>query len=317
VFGPLGMTDTQLDRTDRLRARLATGYVLGRSGAAPVPDRDWIGGGSTGIYSTARDLARYVAALVGGGANAQGSVLRPDTLATMFAPHYQPDRRLPGMGLGFFRSDPGGHRVVGHDGVLPGFNTVAAAAPDDGVGVIALTNGSPGAFTWLPLEMDKLIRERIGVPEDVVRSAAPHHPEIWSELCGRYRLPPRVSDLRGRIVMPGGVEVYAGGGRLMARMLSPIPAISRAFPLEPADENDPSAFRADLSAFGMEPLRVVFEHEPGFPARAVHTDLQSVSLYRQPDRGGVPLPVAAGLGALAAGGALAVRRRRGRAARVA
>jgi CubicO group peptidase (beta-lactamase class C family) len=320
LFGPLGMTHTELGRTDRLRTRLATGYVLGRRGATPVPDRDWIGGGSTGIYSTARDLALYVAGLLGGGANADGSVLRPATLATMFAPQYQPDRRLPGMGLGFFRSDPGGHRVVGHDGVLPGFNSVVAAAPDDGMGVIALTNGSPGAFTWLPLEMDGLLRDLIGIPEDDVGTAIPRHPEIWSELCGRYRLPPRISDLRGRIVMPGGVEVYVSGGRLMARMASPIPAISTGFPLEPADESDPSAFRADLSAFGMQPVRVVFEHEPGVPATAVHTDLQSVSLYRHPEGGRVVFPIAAGLGALAAGGALAargalaVRRRRGRVA---
>jgi len=67
----------------------------------------------------------------------------------------------------------------------------------------------------------------------------------------------------------------------------------------------------------MEPVRVVFEHEPGVAATAIHTDLQSVSLYRQPGRRGAALPVAAGLGALAVGGALTVRRRRGRAVRAA
>ena len=56
------------------------------------------------VYSTTSDMARYTAALLGGGANAHGRVLRPETLATMFQPHYQPDPRIPGMGLGFFRS---------------------------------------------------------------------------------------------------------------------------------------------------------------------------------------------------------------------
>ena len=83
-------------------------------------------------------MARFVAALLGGGANEHGAVLEPATLATMFEPHYQPDPRLPGMGLGFFRGDAGGHRVVGHDGILPGFNSELLVAPDDGVGVIGL-----------------------------------------------------------------------------------------------------------------------------------------------------------------------------------
>lgn len=51
----------------------------------------------------------YVAALLAGGTNEHGSVLKPETLASMFEPHYQPDPRLPGMGLGFFRDEMGGH----------------------------------------------------------------------------------------------------------------------------------------------------------------------------------------------------------------
>ena len=40
-------------------SRLATGYALGRRGARAVPDREWIGAGAGGIYSTARDMARF------------------------------------------------------------------------------------------------------------------------------------------------------------------------------------------------------------------------------------------------------------------
>ncbi len=42
-------------------------------------------------------MARYVAALLGGGANTHGVVLKPDTLAMMFEPQYQPDPRIPGI----------------------------------------------------------------------------------------------------------------------------------------------------------------------------------------------------------------------------
>ena len=68
IFEPLGMADSDLVRSERIAARLATGYALGRRGARAVPDRDWIGAGAGGIYSTPRDMARFVAALLGGGA---------------------------------------------------------------------------------------------------------------------------------------------------------------------------------------------------------------------------------------------------------
>ena len=124
--------------------------MLGRQGAKPVPDREWICAGAGGVYSTPHDIGRFVAALLGGGANEHGRVLERATLATMFEPHYQPDPRVPGSGLGFFRADAGGHLVVGHDGLLPGFNSELLVAPDAGVGVFAFTNGASGAHVWLP-----------------------------------------------------------------------------------------------------------------------------------------------------------------------
>ena len=39
----------------------------------------------------------------------------------MFRPQYQPDPRLPGIGLSFLRGEVGGHRTIGHDGGWPGF----------------------------------------------------------------------------------------------------------------------------------------------------------------------------------------------------
>jgi len=283
IFEPLGMADSDLVRSDRLASRLATGYVLGRRGAKPVPDRDWTGRGAGGIYSTTRDMARFAAALLAGGANEHGRVLEPATLATMFEPHYQPDPRIPGIGLGFFRGDVGGHRTVGHDGILPGFNSALLLAPDDGVGLIAFTNGSSGAVSWLQIELDRLLRQLLGVSSEAARTDVPHHPEIWPHLCGRYVLPPRIGDLRGRLMLSRGAEVFVGGGRLMVRLLTPVPVPFRGLPLEPDDERDPCVFRLDLSRFGMAPLRVVFSREAGGRATAAHTDLvgQPWSLVRR------------------------------------
>ena len=47
----------------------------------------------------------------------------------MFVCNHRPDPRIPGRGLGFARGDAGGHLLVGHDGILPGFNSELWLAP--------------------------------------------------------------------------------------------------------------------------------------------------------------------------------------------
>ena len=312
IFEPLGMVDTDLVRSERIGARLAMAYAFGRGGPRPVPDRDWIGGAGGGLYSTIGDLARYAAALLGGGANEHGSILEPATLATMFEPQYQPDPRLVGLGLGFFRADMGGHRVVSHDGIMPGFVSRLVVAPDDGVALIGLTNGWPGAFTWLDIELDGLLAEQLGVPVGAPRPQALHHPEVWSQLCGRYVYPPRIADLRERLLLGGGAEVFVRGGQLMVRILTPIPVLLRGIPLEPDDPTDPYVFRLDLSPLGMSPVQAVFAGLGDGRATSVHTDLggQPWSLVRAAERGATGALRRGVVGALAVAGLLAVLRRR-------
>jgi catechol 2,3-dioxygenase-like lactoylglutathione lyase family enzyme len=120
------------------------------------------------------------------------------------------------------------------------------------------------------------------VPDEVVRTDLPHHPEIWADLCGRYRLAARIADLRGRVAMGAGAQVFVRGGRLMVRVLTPLPALYRGLALHPDDEHDPYLFRLDLSKLGMSTARVAFAREAGAGATAMHTDLQLQSLYKQP-----------------------------------
>jgi hypothetical protein len=111
------------------------------------------------------------------------------------------------------------------------------------------------------------------------------------------------------VATAGGVEVFVRGGRPMLRVLTPVPALYRGFPLHPDDERDPYAFRLDLSAFGMGTARVVFSHDAGTGTTACHTELQAVSLHKRPARPAARLTVA--LGALAAATTVVAGRRRG------
>jgi hypothetical protein len=275
-------------------SRLATGYTIGRHGAKPVTARESVTAGAASIYSTPADMARYVAALLGGGSNEHGSVLKPETLATMFEPQYQPDPRIPGLGLAFFRADLGGRLAVEHQGIMPGFNSEIFLAPGDGVGVLAFTNGARRAITWLPAETGRLLGDLIGVAEAAVRTDVPNHPEIWGDLCGWYWLPGPLSDVRLRGMMGAGAEVFVRGGRLMFRFLSPVPVLAMGLPLLPDDAEDPYVFRMDLGEFG---TRVVFDREASEATTRLHLDLMPLTLSK---RSGVSNPRRWLVGALGA-----------------
>jgi hypothetical protein len=273
IFGPLGMADTDLLRSQRLASRLATGYHLGSRGAKAVTDRQGVTAAAGSIYSTPRDMARYIAALLAGGSGEHGSILKPETVALMFQPHYQPDPRIPGMGLAFWRVNLGGHAAVEHQGVVPGFNSQIFLAPDNGVGVMGFTNGSRNAASWLMGETELLLCELIGLPRDGIPADVPQHPEIWSELCGWYRPIAQRTDMQAWSALGAGAQVAVRRGQLILRTLSPIPALYRGLQLHPDDKEDPYAFRIDLSKYGMNTARVVFSRkEPSGTTTGFHVD---------------------------------------------
>ena len=258
IFEPLAMDDSDLLRSDRVSADLATGYKLTRRGPRAVTDRNWVTAAASSIYSTPADMARYVAALVGGGTGERGVVLTPETLALMFQPHYQTDPRIPGVGLGFFRDEIGGQPVIEHQGILPGFNSQLYLAPDKGVGVVGFTNGARNAVVWRAAAMARLLGEIIRASEDVIRTDVPHHAELWAQLCGRYTPIAQRSDTQVLGLVGAGAQVRVRHGQLMLRALSPLPPVFRGFVLHPDDPEDPDVFRIDLSPYDLGTAKVVF-----------------------------------------------------------
>jgi hypothetical protein len=186
-------------------------------------------------------------------------------------------------------------------------------APDDGVGVMAFTNGARGAMTWLITEASGLLQQALGVPGEAIRTDVPHHPELWGELCGWYQLAAQWTDMMSRSMAGLGAEVFVRSGQLMIRVLSPIPLLYRGFLLHPDDDQDPYIFRIDLSKHGFGTPRVVFSRDArGIPTR-IHIDVLPLRLEKRPASKNPRLWITFGLGALAAAATVkAVQRRRGR-----
>ena len=231
----------------------------------------------------------------------------------MFDPHFQPDPRMPGQGLGFLLGDEDGHRTVGHDGIVSGFLSQMTVAPDDGIGVVVLANtgGLDGRGAPEPLG-SALLRRLLDLPDGVVRTDIPVRPEIWSQICGWYSPDPGpITNLFTRAFMGAGAEVAVRGGHLMLKPLTPVPALRKGMRLYPDDPDDPFVFRIDFSALGKGTLRVVFSGLDA-PATTPRLLMDGMSFQKRPDlRNPRPWATAA-LSAGAAALAICYRQNRGR-----
>ena len=311
IFEPLGMDHTDLVRSERVRSRLATGYVLRSRGLNAVADREVPTPGGGGIYSAAADVVRYIASLQRMYAGERDLVLKPETLASMFHPHFQLDPRLPGMGLAFELGEESAHKTIGKTGIVSGFHSAIVLAPEDRIGVVVLSNtGGLDGRNATALLAGALLRRRLGLPDHSIRTDIPARPEAWSEICGWYSPDPGpVTNLFTRALMGAGAEVTVHHGQLMLKPLHPVPAIRRGMRLHPDDPNDPWAFRVEMPEYGIN-LRVVFSHsaEKGRTITRLLTD--TFSLQKRPDARN-PRPWVQG-GLLAGGTAIAVHQRRER-----
>ncbi len=158
LLQPLGMDATVWNAADVPAERLAHGYRH-QDGAWLEEDLLPTGGdvaAFAGLFSTVRDLARWVAlyqsAWPARGDDDDGPVrrssLREMQQAWRMVPFSLPRTRLAapqqahveGYGYGLSIVDTGRWSSVGHGGGLPGFGSHMRWAPDYGVGIVALAN---------------------------------------------------------------------------------------------------------------------------------------------------------------------------------
>ena len=152
IFGPLGMAETGLyDPEEIVRNRAA---CYNRAGGklfnnVLVYDPSFLAGAG-GLQSTAGDLVKWDAAL------ASGAVLPASGLAQMWTPPVLPGGAHTHYGMGWMAQTFGGHRLIWHNGALPGAMGFIGRWPEDRLTVIVLSNMMPldgfdDAYPFLPL----------------------------------------------------------------------------------------------------------------------------------------------------------------------
>lgn len=131
IFGPLGLRSTLLATSQHIPGAHAHGYLV--NGKNPLqdvtlvsPSYAWTAGA---IVSTASDIARFYRALLG------GQLLSPDLLQAM-----KPTTNRIGLGLFQTPSACGGPNLIGHDGALAAYLTLAFNSKDSKRQLVVLVN---------------------------------------------------------------------------------------------------------------------------------------------------------------------------------
>jgi len=162
VLAPLEMADSHFGWTGSMATRAAVPYA---DSGKPYPTYRFTGTSGAGLYTTARDLGRFVAAGFSGptGSEPGRGVLEADTIEEMFEPVLLNDATRSRCGLGYMIRDDDTQpfKTVRHGGSNFGWQALVIGVPERNCGLAILTNSDNGRHlipelvcTWMMAELD-------------------------------------------------------------------------------------------------------------------------------------------------------------------
>ena len=221
IFEPLGMTASNFSVLDSQKSDdFARPYDEQEGKVRVIPFRDISNVGPAGsINSSVAEMARWVAVHTHGGKLDGKSIISPSVLTELHTPQMttgQPSEKKeisPGAyALGWAVDTYRGHRRVHHGGAIDGFTAETCLFPDDGMGLVVLTNkdGTPlpgligrhasdrllglTPIDWLAEGLDRrtkgLAAEKDAkTKKDTVRRPGTHPAHPLAEYAGDYEHP--------------------------------------------------------------------------------------------------------------------------------
>ncbi len=261
VFAPLGMASTTFDvRVVEARDH-ATPHGRTRAldhVAIPLADEQMVDAirPAAGAWSSAADLARYLALELADGRDRGGArLVSAASLHRRRAPMVRVGGRTS-YGLGLFVEDDHGVTIVGHGGNTFGFSTDLFFLPDAGIGAVILTNAGfdrtlPDVVRQRLLELvfgapdrasralrDAVARRDAAAARALVDATPALPPALAARLVGRYANPQlgsiTLARLGGYVVLDVGEwrsRIALAAGQTLV-LLDP-PAVDTELHLEP------------------------------------------------------------------------------------
>ena len=138
IFAPLGMRHSSFRQplSPGLLRLTSKGYDVATNAPKPFELMNDTPAGS--LSAPAGDIAKFMIAHLDGG----GDILKPESARLMQLSEVRAFPQLPGMALGFYRSDTKGRRIITHAGDLNWFHSELNLFIDDNVGIYISTNSA-------------------------------------------------------------------------------------------------------------------------------------------------------------------------------
>jgi D-alanyl-D-alanine dipeptidase len=143
------------------------------------------------MYSSVVDLSKFVSMLFAQGQGSNGTVLKPDTLKSMWQPQFANANQKEGFGLGFLLSNLDGHPLVGHGGAIYGFATELEALPTEKMGVAVVTTMDSANATMTRIANQALrlmLAAKSGADLPKAKETQPVPLQLARTAAARYRL---------------------------------------------------------------------------------------------------------------------------------
>lgn len=224
LFRPLGMTSSTFVFSEATsHSSFAKGHTNNKANTVtPIP---MIPAG--GMYSTVKDMARFISFhLMGGKVNGR-QVIRTNLLKEMYATQFAMAGQVGGYGLGITNWSWRGNTVLNHNGGGYGYSTTQTWMPERQVGVVVLTNSAQGGaaaggVAYRTLQM--MIEAKYGSFPETSSSRTNDRPiitleaEVLRRLQGRYKPQGALVDFK---LEDGGLAYIGGGEKLKLNPYSP------------------------------------------------------------------------------------------------
>ena len=174
ILNPLDMSSTNFSINDLQNAKdFSTGYAEQGDMVGPIPymNIDAIGPAGS-INSNAKDMSKWLRALINGGKYNGKKILSENTIRQLQTPAMVSPAQVPIQydesfynmyGLGWSITSYRGHVRVDHGGNIDGFSASTCFMPRDSIGVVVLTNMNASNLT--AIVRNNVLDRMLGLPE--------------------------------------------------------------------------------------------------------------------------------------------------------
>jgi len=198
IFAPLGMTHSTFFQPPpkELESLPSEGY-RGTTAQDPVGFEIFSPVGAGGVSSTAADMCRFGQALLGGGEFDGRRILKPETLAKMFAPQFRSSDQLPALGMGFYETWRNDLDWIGHEGDLIAFHSLFFIERSQNLILFVSFNSAGGAGKARP-ELVQMFTDRY-FPSNAPQKFIAMTPEKLKSVEGAYQSTRRADSTKTRL----------------------------------------------------------------------------------------------------------------------